>query len=106
MLKVTSPLAATRVASDAIEETNRPGCQEWREMLRAYPAAMQQYCQAVMSLMALDAATFNEPSRRARCAKITGKNYFIIGMSTVVLLPAARERCAAIILNPLRDILR
>jgi predicted lipoprotein len=75
MLKVTSPLAATRVASDAIEETNRPGCQEWREMLRAYPAAMQQYCQAVMSLMALDAATFNDGWTKAEQARKVCEDY-------------------------------
>ncbi len=44
-------------------------------MLRAYPEAMQQYCQAVMSLMALDAATFNDGWTKAEQARKVCEDY-------------------------------
>ena len=75
MLDLNSQFVAPGVASDAIEERNAPGCPEWRDILQAYPAAMQQYCQAVMSLMALDAATFNDGWTKAEQARKVCENY-------------------------------
>jgi hypothetical protein len=58
------------LAADASPGTLKGlGCSEWQEMLRAYPAAMQQYCQAVMSLMALDAARFSQGWTKAEQAR-------------------------------------
>ena len=52
-----------------------PGCTEWRDILQAYPAAMQNYCQAVMSLLSLDAATFNDGWAKAEQARKVCENY-------------------------------
>jgi len=75
MLNLNSQFVATGVPSVAIEERNTPGCQEWRDMLQGYPAAMQQYSQAVLSLMALDAATFNDGWAKAEQARKLCENY-------------------------------
>jgi len=75
MLNLNSLLVATGVAPGAIEERDVPGCQEWRDILQAYPAALQRHCQAVLSLMALDAATFNDGWAKAERARKVCESY-------------------------------
>jgi hypothetical protein len=75
MLNLNSPVVARGVASGAIEATSALGCQEWRDILHAYPAAMQHYYQAVRSLPALDAATFNDGWAKAEQARKVCENY-------------------------------
>jgi hypothetical protein len=75
MLNLNSQSAPSGVASSAIVERKLIGCQEWRDLLQAYPVAMQQYCQAVLSLMALDAATFNDGWTKAEQARKLCENY-------------------------------
>jgi hypothetical protein len=75
MLNLNSRFVATAVASGALEERNAPGCKEWRDILQAYPVAMQQHCQAVLSLMALDAATFNDGWAKAEHARKVCEKY-------------------------------
>jgi hypothetical protein len=73
MLNLNGPFVATSVAT--INETSAPGCGEWQAILQAYPEAMQQYCQAVMSLRALDAATFNDGWAKAEQARKVCETY-------------------------------
>lgn len=77
MVNRNGHFAAADRALDSVQETNRiiPGCQEWRDLLQAYPAAMQQYCQAVVSLLSLEAATFNEGWRKAEQARKVCETY-------------------------------
>jgi hypothetical protein len=75
MLNLNNQFAPTGVATGAIEDGNTPGCQEWRDLLQSYPAAMQQYCQAVLSLVALDAPTFNDGWTKAEQARKLCENY-------------------------------
>ena len=71
MLNVNNELAAARVPADATAamRSEASGCAEWQDILRSYPAAMQDYCRAVMSLLSLDAATFNDGWTKAERAR-------------------------------------
>jgi hypothetical protein len=75
MLNLNNQMVSGGIASGTIEATNALGCQEWRDILHAYPAAMQHYSQAVLSLVALDAATFNDGWAKAEQARKVCENY-------------------------------
>jgi hypothetical protein len=78
MMQNSNDQFVTGAVSSSAQETVRPsgsGCEEWQDILQAYPAAMQHYCQMIMSLISLDAATFNDGWTKAEQARKVCEDY-------------------------------